>query len=82
MSRPRPPAPPPTRSDRLYASLPADKVNLLRFLLEAEGHLALFTILDKYAATLRLSFAPGQRREVKAFLARAREIVPVTVYEV
>jgi hypothetical protein len=79
VSRTRPLPPPPARSDHLYASLPADKVNVFRFLLEAEDHLALFTILDKYGATLRLSFAPGQRPEVLAFLDRAKDLLPLTV---
>ncbi|QLA15746.1 DUF4911 domain-containing protein [Desulfolutivibrio sulfoxidireducens] len=82
MKRPRRPRPyaAPRRSRRLYIGLPGRDVGLLRFLLEGYGHLACMTVVDRYAAVVRLSFAPGRRAEVEEFLAAAAvEIVGLAV---
>ncbi len=66
----------PGRSKRLYVGLPGRDVGLLRFLLEGYGHLAGMTVVDRYAAVVRLSFAPDRRAEVEAFLAAAAVEIP------
>lgn len=57
-------------------SLPAADVGLFRFLLEGMGHLACMTVVDRYAAVIRLLFAPGRRDEVMAFVTAATGTIP------
>jgi len=74
--RRRPPYLPPGESERLYLSLPGADVGLLRFLLEGYGHLACMTVVDRYAAVVRLLFAPTAREEVLRFVAAAAHEIP------
>ena len=78
MKRPRrrPPYRPPGESLRLYLSLPGSEVGLFRFLLEGYGHLACMTVVDRYAAVVRLLYAPEQREEVLGFVAAAAREIP------
>ncbi|MFZ5812551.1 MAG: DUF4911 domain-containing protein [Thermodesulfobacteriota bacterium] len=66
----------PRHSERLYARLPGCDVGLLRFLLEGRGHLACMSVVDRYAAVVRFSFAPGRRGDVAAFLDAAAIEIP------
>lgn len=66
----------PRHSERLYAGLPGRDVGLLRFLLEGRGHLACMSVVDRYAAVVRFSFAPGRREDVEAFLDAAAVEIP------
>ncbi|NDY55176.1 DUF4911 domain-containing protein [Desulfovibrio sulfodismutans] len=74
--RRRPPYLPPGNSERLYLSLPGANVGLLRFLLEGYGHMACMTVVDRYAAVVRLFFAPTAREEVLEFVAAAACEIP------
>ncbi len=51
-------------SDCLYIKIAPSKVGLFRFLLEAYDNLALFTVLDKYQAILKIFYSPHQKIEV------------------
>ena len=55
---------PPQASGRLYVRLLARHVALLRFLLEAEDNLALPTVVDRFAAVVRLQYCPGSRLRI------------------
>ncbi|MEF3696706.1 DUF4911 domain-containing protein [Desulfolutivibrio sp.] len=74
--RRRPPYLPPGNSERLYLSLPGADVGLLRFLLEGYGHVACMSVVDRYAAVVRLFFAPTAREEVLEFVAAAAHEIP------
>jgi len=69
------------RAARLYLHLPSGQVGLFRFLLEAHDNLALFTVLDRHRAAVRLSFPPDQEAAVREALARIAEEVPLQVVE-
>ncbi|EPR44227.1 hypothetical protein dsx2_1588 [Desulfovibrio sp. X2] len=69
------------RSARLYVTLPPSDIARFRFLLEAHDNLALFTVLDKHRAALRLSFPVGLEPQVRAALARMADEIALTVIE-
>lgn len=66
--RRQPPYRPSTASGRLYLRLPPPEVALLRFLLEARDNLALPTVVDRFAAVVRLLYAPESAAAVEAFV--------------
>lgn len=74
--RRQPPYRPPVVSDRLYVRLEARHVALLKFLLEAEDNLALPTVVDRFAAVVRLSFAPQAGPRVEAFVRDLTAMCP------
>lgn len=49
---------------------------LLTFLLEARDHLALPTVVDRFAAVVRLLFTPDARGQVEGFLADLTDVCP------
>lgn len=55
-------------SGRLYVRLLPRHVALLKFLLEAEDNLALPTVVDRFAAVVRLAYAPQAAARVEAFV--------------
>jgi hypothetical protein len=55
-------------SGRLYLRLPSREVALLKFLLEARDNLALPTVVDRFAAVVRLLYAPEAAEAVEAFV--------------
>ena len=71
----------PMLSERLYVRLAPSSVAMFRFLLEAHGHLALFTVLDARGAVLRLLFAPGAEARVRHTLADIATTVPLDIIE-
>ena len=75
----RPVPPPPCRSERIYVRLSPEHLALCRFLLEGSDNLAYLTVLDRFTALARLTFAPAQQKEVRRFLAAVAELVPLTV---
>ena len=77
--RPCPPAP--GRSGRLLIRVAPADVALFRFLLEAYENLALFTVLERRTALLKVMFSPRQEKTVRAALAEIGESVPLTVEE-
>ena len=58
----------PTASARLYVRLLPRNVSLLTFLLQAEDNLALPTVVDRFAAVVRLTYCPDEADRVEAFL--------------
>jgi len=73
-----------TSQTRIVTVLP-DKVGLFRFILEAHDNIALFTVLDRHAAHLKLLFSPHQARAVDAMLQSMRpmlEVLDVVDYHV
>ena len=59
---------PPKESGRLYVRLASKHVALLKFLLEAEDNLALPTVVDRFAAVVRLAYAPEAAERVEGFV--------------
>ncbi|WP_428560772.1 MAG: DUF4911 domain-containing protein [Solidesulfovibrio sp. DCME] len=78
MRRPRrqPPYRPPAASQRLYLRLPSRQVALLTFLLEARDNLALPTVVDRFAAVVRLLYAPQAAAAVEAFVRDFAAVCP------
>ncbi|WBF66705.1 DUF4911 domain-containing protein [Desulfovibrio subterraneus] len=79
--KPRPPLPAPRWSKMLYATLEPRYIGMFRFLLEAEDNLGYATVVDKYAAVLKIIFSPHQEREMRAFLAGMQQTIPFEVME-
>jgi hypothetical protein len=59
---------PAEESGRLYVRLESRHVALLQFLLEAEDNLALPTVVDRFAAVVRLIYAPEAAARVEGFV--------------
>ncbi|WP_300155037.1 DUF4911 domain-containing protein [Solidesulfovibrio sp.] len=76
--RPRrqPPYRAPQASGRLYVRLAPRNVALLKFLLEAHDNLALPTVVDRFAAVVRLLYAPEAAAAVEAFVADLAVMCP------
>jgi len=72
--------PQPCLSQTRIVTVPADKVGLFRFILEAHDNVALFTVLDRHAAHLKLLFSPHQARAVDAMLQSMRPLLEVVDY--
>lgn len=79
--RPRrqPPYRAPRASGRLYVRLAPRNVALLKFLLEARDNLALPTVVDRFAAVVRLIYSPDEAGRVEAFLRDFTAVCPETV---
>jgi len=73
MSEASPPILPPTWSQSLYIRIHRQEIAFFKFMLECEHNLALMTVVDKFEAAIKLSFAPGQDQEVEGFLGRMQE---------
>lgn len=69
----------PEWSERLYVELPPECMALFRFLLEARGHLAYFTVLDRRRALVRVVYSPGCAAEVRQALAEMAQSLPLSV---
>ncbi len=67
---------PPRASRRLYVRLDACHVALLKFLLEAEDNLALPTVVDRFAAVVRLMYCPDAAARVEAFVQELAAACP------
>ncbi|MHC1788231.1 DUF4911 domain-containing protein [Solidesulfovibrio sp.] len=68
--------PVPVVSARLYVKLLPKHVSLLTFLLQAEDNLALPTVVDRFAAVVRLIFSPDEAGRVEAFLHDLTSMCP------
>ena len=81
--RKRPPRrrrhPVPTGSARLYVRLASANVSLLTFFLQAEDNLALPTVVDRFAAVVRLIYSPDEAGRVETFLRDFTAVCPETV---
>ncbi|MFP5258652.1 MAG: DUF4911 domain-containing protein [Acidobacteriota bacterium] len=70
--------PVPQASARLYVRLLPRNVSLLTFLLQAEDNLALPTVVDRFAAVVRLVYCPDEADRVEAFLRDLAVMCPET----
>ena len=69
----------PAGSARLYVRLASANVSLLTFLLQAEDNLALPTVVDRFAAVVRLTYSPDEAGRVEGFLRDFSAVCPETV---
>lgn len=69
----------PTWSERLYVEIAPERMALFRFLLEARGHLAYFTVLDRRRALVRVVFSPDMAAELEQGLSEMAESVPFSI---
>lgn len=67
------------RSSYLLLRMEPKNVAMFRFLLEAYGHLAYFTVLERRPVLMKLGFSPDMERQVHAALAEIAASVPFTV---
>ena len=74
--RRRRPYTPPDTSARIYVRLESRHIALLKFLLEAEDNLALPTVVDRFAAVVRLIFSPEAAPRVEAFVSDLTAVCP------
>ena len=76
----RPPcAAPPRHSGHLLVRVAPADVALFRFLLEAYDNLALFTVLERKTALLKVVFSPHAEDAVRAALTEIGASVPLSV---
>lgn len=61
--------PKPQQSRILYVEVPRTDIARFRFLLEAHGHLAIATVLDRFRAVLKLRCTRAAEAEVRALLS-------------
>ena len=69
----------PSSSMCLLVSLPATRVGLFRFLLEAYDNLASFTVLDRREALLKVLFSPHEEYAVRRMLENIGESISLEV---
>ncbi|MFP4071436.1 MAG: DUF4911 domain-containing protein [Desulfovibrionales bacterium] len=58
----------PEWSKSIYLRIPRQDIGFVRFLMESYDHLAYLTVVDKYAAVIKVIFAPGQEQELHDFI--------------
>lgn len=61
---------------RVYLRLLPEHIGLLRFHLEAGGHLGLMTVVDRQAAVIRLNHPASLSREIGDFLDALANDIP------
>lgn len=67
------------RSSLLLARIAPQDVAMFRFLLEAQDNLAIFTVLERNTALLKIMFAPEFRGEVEKALEAIGQTVPLLI---
>ncbi|MBO4301360.1 MAG: DUF4911 domain-containing protein [Desulfovibrio sp.] len=77
--RSTPAQPPPQRSCSLLVRLAPEHTAMFRFLLEAYGHMAYFTVLERHTALLRLIFSPHCEDGVREMLSQIAQSLPLSV---
>ncbi len=71
-------------SDHQYVKLRRRDIVFFKFILESYDNLGYMTVVDKYEAVLKVSFSPGQRKEMENFLSGISqeidlEILPIPI---
>ncbi|MBQ9406872.1 MAG: DUF4911 domain-containing protein [Desulfovibrio sp.] len=79
--RPKPALPEPGRSASLLVRLAPEHTAMFRFLLEAYGHTAYFTVLERQTALLRLLFSPHCLEQAYRVLTEIGQSLPLCVTE-
>ena len=64
-------------SKHCYLQIRRSDIAYFKFLLEAHDNLGVMTVLDKYAAVLRVSFAAGREEEIQDFFKGISRDIPV-----
>lgn len=65
----------------MLARMNPEHIAMFRFLLEARDNLALFTVLEKRPALLKIIFSPNQEKEVRDALEEIGQSIPLSVEE-
>ncbi len=73
--------PEPKQSQSLILCIPPSQVGLFRFVMEAHDHVAMFTVLDKHKALIKLLHSPHGERAVQNMLQSMQNLVDVQVIE-
>ncbi len=72
-----PPLAPAQQSKFLFVQIAPEQVGMFRFLLEAYGHVAYFSVINKYDALLKIVFSPHMEHMVKAALHEISQSVKI-----
>ena len=75
------PLPEPSVCGRLLVRLEPRHTALFRFLLEAYGHVAAFSVLEPKTALLKVIFSPHCEQAARRALAEIGESIPLDVRE-
>lgn len=67
--------------EKVFLKLPPESVGLFRFLLEARDNLAVFTVLDRNIALLKLLYAPESHDSVLRELQAIGRDIPLQICE-
>lgn len=73
-------ASPPCWSDHIYVELARADIALFKFILESCDNLAYLSVLDKYRAMIRLTFAPEARETVERLLESLEGVVGIRAW--
>ncbi len=63
----------------LLVKIAPDLVGMFRFLLEAYGHVAYFSVINKYDALLKIVFSPHRERAAHAALQEISQSLDITI---
>ncbi|MBQ7739299.1 MAG: DUF4911 domain-containing protein [Desulfovibrionaceae bacterium] len=66
------------RSKSLLITIRPENIAMFRFILEAHGHLAYFTVLERQTAVLKLAYTRDRESAVFACLEEIAATVPFT----
>lgn len=64
--------------ERLLLKIPPAQVGMFRFLLEARENLAMFTVLNRDLALLKLMYAPESRSQIIKALEEIKKELPLS----
>lgn len=70
---------PTSHSASLLIHIAPEHIAIFRFLLEAYGHTAFFTVLERRTALLRLIFSPHYKAAVQNALTEMAQSIPFSV---
>ncbi|MBQ9452388.1 MAG: DUF4911 domain-containing protein [Desulfovibrio sp.] len=70
---------PASHSASLLIYIAPEQIAIFRFLLEAYGHTAFFTVLERRTALLRLIFSPHYKTAVQNVLTEMAQSIPFSV---
>ncbi len=75
-----PPLAPAEQSKCLLVKIAPDKVGMFRFLLEAYGHVAYFSVINKYDALLKIVFSPHRERAAHEALHEISQSIALSIH--
>ncbi len=74
-----PPLSPAKQSKFLLVQIAPEKVGMFRFLLEAYGHLAYFSVINKYDALLKVVYSPHMEQATKSALNDISQSIDINI---